>query len=210
MKQNKPYVIALTGSIATGKSTVSKIIKENGYEVLDSDKIVHNLYQKGNNIYNEVVNYFGKEILDKNNEIDRQKLGQIVFKDEEKLHQINKIVHKGVSEKLLEGINNCKDDIIFLDIPLLIEQKDNIDAHGVYYNESWLVYVNKEIQLSRLLKRDKRGYEESINIINAQMNIEEKVKYADVIINNEGTLEELKSKIDYLLKQKNYQISKKI
>lgn len=202
MKQNKPYVIALTGSIATGKSTVSKIISENGYEVLDSDEIVHNLYQKGNNIYNEIISYFGKEILDENNEIDRKKLGKIVFNDGEKLNELNKIVHKGVSQKLLEGIKNCKDNIIFLDIPLLLEQKDKLEKYGVIYDEIWLVYVSKDVQISRLLKRDNRGYEESIKIINAQMDIEEKVKYADVIINNEGTLEQLKSKIDHLIKQK--------
>ncbi len=202
MKQNRPYVIALTGGIATGKSTVSKIISEYGYEVLDSDRIVHNLYQKGEKIYNELIDNFGKEILDNSGKIDRKRLGKIVFNNEEKLLNLNEIVHKEVSQVLLEGIKNCKDSIIFLDIPLLLEQKDKIKKHGVIYDEIWLVYVSKEVQISRLLQRDKRGYEESIKIINSQMDIEEKVKYADVIINNEETLEQLRSKIDRLLKNK--------
>lgn len=202
MKQNRPYVIALTGGIATGKSTVSKIISEYGYEVLDSDRIVHNLYQKGEKIYNELIDNFGKEILDNSGKIDRKRLGKIVFNNEEKLLKLNEIVHKEVSQVLLEGIKNCKDSIIFLDIPLLLEQKDKIKKHGVIYDEIWLVYVSKEVQISRLLQRDKRGYEESIKIINSQMDIEEKVKYADVIINNEETLEQLRSKIDRLLKTK--------
>ena len=92
MKQNRPKVIVITGSIGTGKSTAVDIIKEFGFTVLDSDKIVHEGYNMGSPLYEKIIETFGKEILT-GGQIDRRKLGKIVFTDENKLSRLNKIVH---------------------------------------------------------------------------------------------------------------------
>lgn len=209
MKQNRPVTIILTGSIATGKSTVAAIIKENGYKLLDSDKIVHELYGKNKIVYKEVVRHFGQKILDQDGEIERKKLGSIIFNNDEKREKLNNIVHKGVLEALIKGIEKCDDNIIFLDIPLFIEEEENLRELGLKYDAIWLVYVNEKLQLQRLLKRDNRGEIASKDIINSQKSIEEKVKFADVVINNEGTKEDLKQTVLELLKTTNASINKK-
>lgn len=195
MNQNKPYIIALTGGIATGKSTVSKFIKEFGYEVLDSDKIVHDSYSKDSKVYHQIISTFGEQILNKFKEIDRKKLGDIVFNNSNKLKKLNSIVHEHVINELIKGIEKSSDKLIFLDIPLLIEEIDNLKDMGLKFNEIWLIYADPQLQLKRLLKRDNRGKQESTKIIKAQMAIDSKVKFADKVIMNNGTMEQLKEKI---------------
>lgn len=202
MKQNKPKVIVITGGIGTGKSTAVDIIKELGFMVLDSDKIVHEGYNIGKDLYFKVLNSFGNDILGKDGEIDRQKLGKIVFNDQVKLNLLNEIVHSYVYEKLSEGIENSMDSVLFLDIPLILETKNNRDD---IYDEIWLIYVSKEIQRQRLRERalkENKIPEDVLKIIEKQIPIDEKVSMADEVINNEGTVEELKRNIKNLLKIK--------
>jgi len=206
MKQNKiQKVIVITGSIGTGKSTAVNIIKKMGFKVLDSDKIVHEGYNIGNPLYNKVVEYFGKQILNKDNTINRQKLGQIVFNDEEKLKALNNIVHFSVIEELIKGVNECKDEVIFLDIPLILESKEKDKSYDLKFDEIWLIYVNEQTQRERLQKRaisEHKNPEDVLKIINKQIPIEKKVSMVDEVINNEGTVEELERKIQELLKIK--------
>ena len=205
MKQNKKQVIVITGSIGTGKSTAVDIIKKMGFQVLDSDKIVHEGYNIGNELYNKVVQHFGKEILDEDGSINRQKLGQIVFNDEEKLKIINELVHVFVIEELMKGVEICKDEIIFLDIPLILERIDEEKSYGLKFDEIWLIYVKEQIQRERLRKRaikENKNPEDVLKIIEKQIPIEEKVSMVDEVIDNEGTVEELKEKIQELLKIK--------
>jgi dephospho-CoA kinase len=200
MRQNKK-IIVITGGIASGKSTASAYIREKGYTVLDSDEIVHELYRKGNKAYNDIVNLINEDIFDINMEIDRKKLAKIVFVDDKKRKEINKIVHKLVVEELNEAIANTEQKIVFLDIPLAIEENEKLNEYGLNYDELWLVYTNRELQLKRLLERDSRGEEESLRIINAQMDMDEKRKYADKIIENDETLGKLKKQIDCFLEK---------
>ena len=198
MKQNRPKVIVITGSIGTGKSTAVDIIKEFGFTVLDSDKIVHEGYNIGSELYYKIINHFGEDIL-KGDEIDRQKLGEIVFNNDKKLNELNNMVHGYVYDKLKEGIEASKEKVIFLDIPLLFETKD---IHEPIYDEIWLIYVSEETQRKRLTERaiaENKKPEDVLKIIDKQISIKEKVFMADVVINNEGTVGELKENIKALL-----------
>lgn len=205
MKQNNKKVIVITGSIGTGKSTAVKIIKNLGFLVLDSDKIVHEGYNKGGDLYFNVVERFGKEILNFDGTINRQKLGKIVFNDEKKLKDLNKIVHVYVIHKLMKGVEECNDEVIFLDIPLILENLQQEKEYGLEYDEIWLVYVSPETQKERLRQRaisENKNPEDVLNIINKQIPIDEKIAMSDEIIDNEGTIEELEYKIKELLKIK--------
>ena len=202
MMQNRPRVIVITGSIGTGKSTAVEIIRDLGFTVLDSDKIVHEGYNAGSELYYKIIGHFGKRVL-KEEKIDRRKLGRIVFNNEEKLNELNNIVHGYVYDKLKEGIENCCNNVIFLDIPLILETKD---THEPIYDEIWLIYVSEETQRKRLIERalrENKDPEEVLKIIDKQISIEEKVFMVDEVINNEGSVEELKENIKALLEIKN-------
>ena len=201
MKQNRPKVIVITGSIGTGKSTAVDIIKELGFTVLDSDKIVHEGYNIGSELYYKIIAHFGEKIL-KGDKIDRHKFGNIVFNNEEKLHALNKLVHGYVYNKLKEGIEKSIEKVIFLDIPLILETKD---IHEPIYDEIWLIYVSEETQRKRLTERaisENKNPEDVLKIIDKQISIEEKVFMVDEVINNESTIEELKENIIALLEIK--------
>jgi dephospho-CoA kinase len=201
----KPYVVILTGGIATGKSETSKYLRELGYVVLDSDKIVHDGYKKDSNLYKSLIEMFSHDILDREQNIDRQKLGKIVFADDEKLKKLNNLVHKYVRNVLIDGINKCSDEVIFLDIPLFFEGRKSLENAGFRYDETWLVYVSEETQKNRLKQRaisENKDVEQAINIIKKQMPIEEKRLLADKVINNEGSIEDLRREISSLLELK--------
>jgi dephospho-CoA kinase len=202
MKQNRPKIIIITGSIGTGKSTAVEIIKEFGFTVLDSDKIVHEGYNTGEELYYKIVKHFGEYILRQDSSIDRQKLGKIVFNNKEKLNELNEIVHSYVYDKLKVGIENSSELVIFLDIPLILETKE---SSKLIYDEIWLIYVSEEIQRQRLTERaikENKKPEDVLKIIEKQLPIEEKVLMVDEVINNEGTLEELRQNIKNLLEIK--------
>jgi len=205
MMQNNIKVIIITGSIGTGKSTAVNIIKNLGYKVLDSDKIVHDGYNKGEDLYHKVVERFGQEILNEDKSINRQELGKIVFNDDESLMELNKIVHIYVAEKLMQGVEECKDEVIFLDIPLILEKLKQEKKYALKYDEIWLIYVSPETQVMRLRQRaimENKNPEDVLNIINKQIPIDEKAAMSDEVIDNEGTVEELELKIKQLLKIK--------
>jgi len=207
MMQNKPRVIVITGSIGTGKSTAVYFLKKLGFTVLDSDKIVHEGYNRGSTLYKKILDHFGEEILTKDKTIDRQKLSKIVFNDEEKLEKLNSIVHGYVYEKLKDGVENTSDDVIFLDIPLILETKDSFELP---YDEVWLIYVSEEIQRKRLRERaikENKNPEDVLKIIDKQISIEDKVTMVDEVINNEGSIVELEENIKKLLQKKGIGVS---
>ncbi len=197
-QNNNPYVIVITGGIATGKSEASKYLRELGYTVLDCDLIVHNGYKKDSDLYKILVDAFSETILDDDKSVDRQKLGKIVLSDNEKLNKLNSLVHKYVVDELLSGIKNTRAEIIFLDIPLMFEQKEALDNMGLKYDEIWLIYVSEEIQKQRLVQRankENKDLEQTLTIIKKQMPIEEKKTLAEKVINNEGSIENLRKDI---------------
>ncbi len=192
-------IIGLTGSIATGKSTVANMIKEMNIPVIDADKVAREVVEPGEKAYEQIVEYFGTEILFPDGTLNRKKLGTIVFQDEEKRNVLNSIVHPVIRERmdqqkeeyLAKGYNT-----VVLDIPLLFEgnRQDEFD-------KVLLVAVSEETQLKRLLERDKMGKEDALNRIRSQMPIKDKIPLADAVIYNDGTIEETKTQLIAILKK---------
>lgn len=190
-----PKVIGLTGGIATGKSTVSKMLKERGFYIVDADVASRKAVETGSKGLRQVEEVFGNEAI-LNGEMNRQYVGSIVFKDEDMRKKLNNIVHPIVREIMEEGkqLGLKKDKNVIMDIPLLFENnlQDTVD-------ETWLVYTTKETQIVRLKQRNQLTDEEALSRIKSQMPIEEKKEMADVIIDNNGSLVDLTQNIETLL-----------
>lgn len=190
-------IIGLTGGIASGKSTVSNYLILKGLDVIDADLISREIYQIGEKAYKIVVDVFGKGILNEDLTINRKKLGQIVFSNNEQLKKLNEITHPIIFEKIKKRvyeINKMNKRVCIIDAALLFESN--------WYNIcdiKWLVYVDKITQIKRLIERDKISEEDAVKRINAQMPIEEKIKLADFIINNSGDLRYTYEQVDILL-----------
>ena len=201
MKQNKCIVIGLTGGISTGKSTVTKIIIENGFKVIDADKIAREVVEIGKPAYEDIVRVFGEEILDKNLNIDRKKLGSIIFSNKEYRMKLNAIVHPRVFQTMREKLKDysIENAVVFLDIPLLIEEMDIINGYGINFDEIWVVYTKEKIQIERLMDRDNISYQDAYKKIKSQMPIEQKIEYANRIIDNNNGLNELAVQVKKLL-----------
>ncbi len=192
-------IIALTGGIGTGKSTVSNLFKEKGVTVVDLDQLVRDLQKPGKDVYNRIVETFGKTILTEDGEIDRKKLGEIVFADPVKREKLNKIVHPKVLSELKDRLFKLEkkgEKLIVVEIPLLYElglQK--------LFDAVILVYAPEDVQLKRIMTRDSLSEQEAINRINSQISIEEKRKRAKYIIDNSGSLENTRQQFDVLFKE---------
>jgi len=185
-------IIGLTGGIASGKSTVSNYLAELGAIIIDADKIAHEIMEKGKPAYWQVIEAFGRGILAENGEIDRSRLGKIVFNDPEQKKTLEEITHPQVIREMREKIEEyrAENKVIVLDIPLLFEA-------GLEFmvDEIWVVYVDRETQLQRLMARDGLSYQEANIRIQAQMSLEEKRELADFLIDNRSTIEDLKRKV---------------
>lgn len=195
MTQNKPYIVALTGSIATGKSEASSFIKSMGLKVIDFDKLGHEILSKDSLTKSELVKEFGNSILDECDTIDRKKLGRIVFNDNNKRLKLNKITHTRIYNLALEEIIGAKDEVIFLDIPLLFETRNQHKDFYKVVDEIWLISSTNELQLSRLMKRDGITKEDAIKRIESQMNILEKKQLSDLVIENINGIDSLHKKL---------------
>jgi dephospho-CoA kinase len=191
---NLGKVIGLTGSIASGKSTVSRELKQLGYQVIDCDEINHTILLNGNIGYTNVLAEFGPDILDENNEIDRKKLGNIIFNDKTLKEKLNQILHPLIKDIVKEEIDKVVDGIVFLDCPLLFET----DFHELC-NLKIVVYVNMDMQISRLMERDGITFPEALKKIYAQMSLDEKLSLADYVIDNCHSLGDLDWQIKQLL-----------
>ena len=193
--------IGLTGGIASGKSTVSGMLKALDIPVIDADLAAKQVMEPGEAAYQKTVEAFGEEILFPDQTIDRKKLGNLIFNDEAKRKELNGIVHPEVRRHMkreLERLEENGTHAAVLDIPLLIESRLTSWVDYVL-----VVYVGEEVQLSRLMERDQAGDEDARSRINSQMRLEEKSAYADAVINNEGTKEETQSQLLDILKEWN-------
>ncbi|MHA6166379.1 dephospho-CoA kinase [Bacillus mojavensis] len=190
-------VIGLTGGIASGKSTVANMLIEKGITVIDADIIAKQAVERGMPAYRQIIDEFGEDILLENGDIDRRKLGALVFTNEQKRLALNSIVHPAVREEMLkrrdESIAN-QETFVVLDIPLLFESKLESLVDKII-----VVSVTKELQLGRLIKRNQLTEEEALSRIRSQMPLEEKVSRADNVIDNSGTLEETKQQLEEIL-----------
>ncbi len=187
--------VGLTGGIASGKSTVVRMLVEKGAFVVDHDRLAHLAYEPGGPSYEAIIARFGHEILSPGGKIDRKKLGDIVFKNPDRLKHLNDIVHPVVLaewKKRLAEIERQKPDAIVLsDVPLLIEVgwQDRVDI-------VLLAYATPRVQVTRIMKRDGYTEKEAQARVDAQMPIAEKRRYADLVIENSGTLEDLQKQVD--------------
>lgn len=190
-------IIGLTGGIASGKSTVSKYLRELGAIIIDADIIAREIVEKGKPALKDIVEYFGREVLNEDGTLNRKYLGKIVFNDSEKLKILNKITHKRIVENIKKKIKYYKHlgkyKVVFVDAALLIEM-----GMTNLFDEIWLVIVDRKTQIQRLMIRDKLSYVEALNRINSQMSLEEKKLYADVIIDNSKGIKDLKRQVEFL------------
>lgn len=190
-------VIGLTGGIASGKSTVSNYLKQLGAIVIDADIVSREIVGKGQPALKEIVEIFGRKVLQRDGTLNRKHLGSIVFSDPQKLQVLNKITHNRIIKNIEEKIKYYRDigdfKAIFIDAALLIEMK-------MYFltDEIWLVTISKETQLKRLMLRDDLSFDEAMNRINSQMSLKQKKDISDVIIDNSKDYNYLKEQVDYL------------
>ncbi len=185
--------IGLTGGIASGKSTVAELLRKKGVKVLDADKIAHQLMTPETEMGQEVVEYFGEDILLSSTEIDREQLGKIVFNDEIAREKLDEITHPYIIAELnrkMEAILEVN-DIVVAEVALLIEAD-----MGDLFDEIWVVYADKEAQIERLIKRSGYKRERAEAQVEAQLSLQEKVKYADRVISNNGSWKNLTKKVD--------------
>ena len=203
MKQNK-MIIGITGSIGTGKSTVSNYLISKGYSVVDADKISKGAYNIGSNGYKAILEVFGEEILNSNGEVDRKKIKKIVFDNSNMLQRLNMAIHPiniNEIEKEIEILLESQ-NVVFLDAPLLIETELHKKVNKII-----VVICDKNEQINRIIKRDKITADMAISIINSQMSIDEKLKFADYIVYNNSTIENLYSQVDEIILEIKKEIS---
>ena len=193
-------LIGLTGGIASGKSTVLQHLRQAGYSVIDADKLGHKVLEQGNPGYNKVVKCFGNEILNPDGSVNRTALGKIVFVDAEKLKQLNEISHPIIEEMIQnefeESVSDSNGGIVFLEAALLIEANwYKVCGH------IWVVSLDPTVALSRLKERDNLSENEAKLRVGAQLDQEERLAYADVVLQNEGTHEELFTQTQQALRE---------
>lgn len=183
--------IGITGSIGTGKSTVSQFIREMGFEVLDADRIAQDLLRKNSAAYPQIVQLFGQDILSEDKEIDRKKLAQKVFGNKENLTLLEEIIHPLVQlavEEKKKLLQSRGDKIAFYDVPLLFEKnlQDRFDA-------VLLVACDPEIQIERIKKRNSWSDEEITKRLNSQMTLKDKIKLSTHTLYNNSDFLSLKN-----------------
>ncbi|MGD6967595.1 dephospho-CoA kinase [Rossellomorea vietnamensis] len=190
-------IIGLTGGIASGKSTVSSLLAQKGFTVVDADLAARKVAEPGEPAYLKIVETFGQDILNKEGTLDRAALGSIIFHNEERRKELNGIVHPAVRAEMLaekeKAFENGKQTVV-MDIPLLFES-----------NLTWMVektvvvYVDRDTQLSRLMLRNGLTEEEAEARVNSQMSLDEKRNLADAVLDNRGTIDETGVQLDDLL-----------
>jgi len=196
-------IVGLTGGIGTGKSTVSRKLRERGYPVIDLDVISREVIEYPE-VIDELVRNFGNEILENQNNtsgkksISRNKLRQTVFKEEKKVSVLNSIMHPPIVEEMRRQVENLKKNYktVFVEVQLLFEAKLEKE-----FDLTVLVYADKKTQLERVLKRDGRSEGEVQQIINAQMDMTEKRRVSNYIIENNGDSEMLDLEIEKFIKK---------
>lgn len=176
-------VIGLTGGIASGKSTVVKALQDLGAVVISGDKVAHEMMLPGKPIWEDIVKTFGDAILNPDRSINRTRLGSIVFNDPQLLNKLNRIVHPLIMEHFKNDLqdirNNRPDAVVVMEIPLLYET--HMDR---MCDEVWVVWVDRETEISRLMARDIISRDDAIKRIEAQMPLDEKARRADRVLDN--------------------------
>ena len=188
------FKIGLTGGIASGKSTVLTYFKDKGIPYIDADIVAREVVEPGTEGLKAIVEAFGSNVLHDDGTLNRESLGAIVFHNEEKRQLLNSCLKTHIRNRIMELTSQYEQGntpILIYDIPLLIE--------GEWYtmmDEVWLVYVNETTQIERLMSRNGYTREDALARINSQMRLDDKRAYADIIVDNNGTPQELIAHLD--------------
>lgn len=191
-------IIGITGGIASGKSTLTAFLRQEGYQVVDADAVVHDLQAPGGRLYQALVEHFGQGIVLENGQLNRVKLGQLIFSDESEQAWSRQVQGQIIREELAREKERLsqQEDLFFMDIPLLFEA-----GYESWFDEVWLVYVDEKEQLKRFMARNHLSQEEAEKRLAAQWKLADKRALADKILDNNGSLERLLHQAAELLKE---------
>ena len=189
-------LVGLTGGIGSGKSSVSRLLAERGAYIIDADRITHDLERRGRPVWRDIFETFGWAVLAFDGELDRRKLGHRVFTDIQQRQRLNEIVHPAVRAEIAKRIEWAKSRgtlVTIMDVPLLIEG-------GLFglVDEVWVVYADPMHQVARIQARDGVSETSAWQRIHAQMPLKDKLDYADRVIDNRGTFDDLEAVIHKL------------
>ena len=191
-------IIGITGGIASGKSTVTNFLRQKGFQVVDADALVHQLQKPGGRLYQVLVQHFGQDIVSENGELNRPLLASLIFSNTEEREWSKQIQGEIIREELatLRDQLAQTESIFFMDIPLLFEQD-----YSAWFDETWLVYVEPDVQMERLMKRDQLSKDLAISRLSAQWPLEEKKGLASQVIDNNGSQDQLLAQLNSLLER---------
>ena len=191
-------IIGITGGIASGKSTVTNFLRQRGFQVVDADALVHQLQKPGGRLYQVLVNHFGQDIVSKNGALNRPLLANLIFSNSKEREWSKRTQGEIIREELASLRDNLvqQESIFFMDIPLLFEQD-----YSSWFDETWLVYVDRDVQLKRLMKRDQLSKELAEARLSAQWPLEEKKGLASQVIDNNGSQDQLLAQVNSLLER---------
>ena len=191
-------IIGITGGIASGKSTVTNFLRHKGFEVVDADALVHQLQKPGGRLFQILVEHFGEKILLENGELNRPLLASLIFSNPEEQEWSKRTQGEIIREELAALRNQFAqtEALFFMDIPLLFEQ-----VYASWFDETWLVYVNRDVQLERLMKRDQISKEAAESRLNSQWPLERKISLSSHSLDNNGNQEQLIAQVVQLLEE---------
>jgi len=191
-------IIGITGGIASGKSTVTNFLRQKGFEVVDADAVVHQLQKPGGRLYQILVEHFGEKILLENGELNRPLLASLIFNSFDEREWSKQTQGKIICQELgsLREKLAQTEALFFMDIPLLFEQD-----YASWFDETWLVYVNRDVQLERLMRRDQISKEAAESRLNSQWPLERKISLASHSLDNNGNQEQLIAQVVQLLEE---------
>lgn len=191
-------IIGITGGIASGKSTVTEFLRQKGFQVVDADAVVHQLQKPGGQLYQVLVEHFGEKILLENGELNRPLLASLIFSNPQEQEWSKRTQGEIIREELAALRNQFAqtEALFFMDIPLLFEQN-----YTSWFDETWLVYVNRDVQLERLMKRDQISKEAAESRLNSQWPLERKISLASHSLDNNGNQEQLIAQVVQLLEE---------
>lgn len=191
-------IIGITGGIASGKSTVTEFLRQKGFQVVDADAVVHQLQKPGGRLYQVLVEYFGEKILLENGELNRPLLASLIFSNPEEQEWSKRTQGEIIREELAALRNQLAqtEALFFMDIPLLFEQN-----YASWFDETWLIYVNRDIQLERLMKRDQISKEAAESRLNSQWPLERKISLSSHSLDNNGNQEQLIAQVVQLFEE---------
>jgi dephospho-CoA kinase len=198
--QDNRLLLGVTGGIASGKSSVTRMLEEMGAPLIDLDLLAREVVEPGKPAWKEIVGCFGKSVLLRDGKLDRKELSRVVFEDPEKRKKLEGFTHPRINEEFEKRVEEISgrvpDPIIQAEVPLLFEVGLQHRFHRVL-----VVYIPPDMQIRRLMRRDGISRAAAVRILKAQLPIDEKARRADFVIHNEGTLEETRAQVEEVWKK---------